>query len=254
MSRVLFALLVSLGAFAQALAQEPVATHSPSEVASGASAASAASGTSAASAGMASGSATYAASVPAASSITLASQASTTSSNVIDASAVVNASAADASVASSPVAASGPVSAQAHHLSEVLTEKFGLARDKAEKISTAVLSSASKYSLSPALVLAIISIESRFQEKAHGKNGATGLMQVVPAAHKQLVKNVDLTEPVANINAGAQILHGYIESARGDIARALKSYGGSTKYAHNVTSRVKEFEPGVAASDTPNSH
>ena len=64
-------------------------------------------------------------------------------------------------------------------VSAYLTQKFGIAKEKAEKISDAVQSAASKYSLPPALLLAIISIESRFKEKAKGAHGAPGLMQVV---------------------------------------------------------------------------
>jgi soluble lytic murein transglycosylase-like protein len=131
----------------------------------------------------------------------------------------------------------------------MLTQKFGLARAKAEQISAAVMTSASKYSLPPALVLAIISIESRFQDHARGRHGATGLMQVVPAAHKRLVKNLDLTEPATNIEAGSAILHGYLESARGDVGAALKSYGGSTAYARKVSLRAKDFEVVGSASD-----
>jgi soluble lytic murein transglycosylase-like protein len=111
------------------------------------------------------------------------------------------------------------------------------------------MSSASKYSLPPALVLAIISIESRFKEKAKGLHGATGLMQVVPAAHKRLVKNLDLTEPEDNIEAGSAILHGYLQSAQGDVSAALKSYGGSKAYAQKVSLRAKDFQLDTAASD-----
>jgi len=139
-------------------------------------------------------------------------------------------------------AASGVVAGDVQRIRDLLTQRFGLARAKAEQISAAVMSSASKYSLPPALVLAIISIESRFQEHARGAHGATGLMQVVPAAHKRLVKNLDLTEPAANIEAGSAILHGYIESARGDVSAALKSYGGSTAYARKVGLRTKDFQ------------
>ncbi|KNE76081.1 Soluble lytic murein transglycosylase [Candidatus Burkholderia crenata] len=89
-----------------------------------------------------------------------------------------------------------------HQVSRLISQKFGVARAKAEQISAAVMSAASKYSLPPA----IISVESRFKEKARGANGATGLMQVVPAAHKQLVRNIDLTEATANIEAGSAIL------------------------------------------------
>jgi len=143
--------------------------------------------------------------------------------------------------------ASGVASGQVHRIRDMLTKKFGLARAKAEEISSAVMSSASKYALPPALVLAIISIESRFQDHARGRHGATGLMQVVPAAHKRLVKNLDLTEPAANIEAGSAILHGYLESARGDVDAALKSYGGSTAYARKVSLRAKDFEAASAA-------
>ncbi|PMS12093.1 lytic transglycosylase domain-containing protein [Trinickia caryophylli] len=176
-------------------------------------------------------------------------------------SAAIAASAASVSTAAaSPIAASdiagerGAAPAQRHRISALLVEKFGLARAKAEEISTAVMTSASKYSLPPALVLAIISIESRFHEKARGANGATGLMQVVPGAHRGLVRNVDLTEPSANIEVGSAILRGYLESARGNVAAALKSYGGSSAYARKVSVHAREFELGVGASDVVVTH
>lgn len=153
--------------------------------------------------------------------------------------------------ASSPVAQSAvaqdPKAEQASHkISEMLTRKFGVARQKAETIATAVMSSASKYSLPPALLLAIISIESRFKETARGPNNATGLMQVVPSAHKKLVRNVDLTDPEDNIETGSAILHGYVKSAQGDVDAALKSYGGSRAYAEKVSVRAKAFEPAAS--------
>jgi hypothetical protein len=135
-------------------------------------------------------------------------------------------------------------------ISDYLTQKFGVARAKATQISDAVQSAAAKYSLPPALLLAIISIESRFKEKAKGPRGATGLMQVVPAAHRGLLRNVkDLTEPDANIEAGSAILRGYIQSAGGDLNQALKSYGGSLAYAQKVSMNIETFAPVVARPD-----
>ncbi|KLU25477.1 lytic transglycosylase [Caballeronia mineralivorans PML1(12)] len=142
-------------------------------------------------------------------------------------------------------AASDATAEATHQVSRLISQKFGVARAKAEQISAAVMSAASKYSLPPALLLAIISVESRFKEKARGANGATGLMQVVPAAHKQLVRNIDLTEATANIEAGSAILHGYVQSARGDVGAALKSYGGSKAYAEKVSLRAKTLAPEV---------
>ncbi|MBI0330162.1 transglycosylase SLT domain-containing protein [Burkholderia plantarii] len=154
--------------------------------------------------------------------------------------AAASAAASDA-IASAPLAqagapARGPVSTY-------LIRKFGVAKQKAEKISDAVSLAAAKYSLPPAVLLAIISIESRFREKAKGANGATGLMQVVPSVHRGLLRNVkDLTEPAANINAGSAILYGYMQAANGDLDTAMRHYGGSQAYAQKIRLRAEEFD------------
>lgn len=171
-------------------------------------------------------------------------------------SAATAVSAATATASATAIAidpASSPGADAAEHtqmqrISALLMTKFGLAKAKAEQITSAVMNSASKYSLSPALVLAIISIESRFREKARGSHGATGLMQVVPAAHRRLVGKTDLTQPAANIEAGSAILHGYLQSAQGDLTTALRYYGGSTAYARNVSLHARDFEASLGAS------
>ncbi|KVC67946.1 lytic transglycosylase [Burkholderia stagnalis] len=146
-----------------------------------------------------------------------------------------------ASAASAPQADTQP-NEENRRITAYLTKKFGVAKEKAAKLADIVSANATKYSLPPALVYAIISIESRFQEKARGAGGATGLMQVVPSAHRGLLRNVkDLTEPTANVNAGSAILSGYVKAAGGDVGAALKSYGGSHAYAAKVMQRVESF-------------
>ncbi|MBU9132396.1 transglycosylase SLT domain-containing protein [Burkholderia multivorans] len=156
--------------------------------------------------------------------------------------------AADVAAASNALPASDPLAAAAQpneanrRITSYLTKKFGVAKEKAIKLADIVSATATKYSLPPALVYAIISIESRFQEKARGQHGATGLMQVVPAAHRGLLRNVkDLTEPNANVEAGSAILSGYVKAAGGNVQAALKSYGGSNAYAAKVLQRVDSF-------------
>lgn len=174
---------------------------------------------------------------------------------VLSAAFAIALSCASAAFAQQTVPAAGDSAVQqdpkaeqaSHKMSEYLTQKFGVAREKAQTIASAVMTSASKYSLPPALLLAIISIESRFKETARGPNHATGLMQVVPSAHKSLVRNIDLTDPEDNIEAGSAILHGYMTSAQGDVDAALKSYGGSRAYAEKVSLRARTFEPAAAA-------
>ncbi|MBB3257699.1 hypothetical protein F4827_002564 [Paraburkholderia bannensis] len=134
-----------------------------------------------------------------------------------------------------------------------LTQKFGLAKEKAAQISQAVTTAAAKYSLPPAVLLAIISVESRFHEKARGGNNATGLMQVVPSAHRNLLRNVkDLTDPDVNIDVGSSILYGYKRAAGGDLDAAMKNYGGSSAYAEKIRTRAAEFNRVLdSASATP---
>ncbi|MEM5326083.1 transglycosylase SLT domain-containing protein [Paraburkholderia sp. JHI2823] len=158
--------------------------------------------------------------------------------------------------ASAPVApaSAGAVSAS---VSRYLTQKFGVAKEKAAQISQAVTGAAEKYSLPPAVLLAIISIESRFREKARGANGATGLMQVVPSAHRNILRNKDLTDPEVNIDIGSSILYGYQRAAGGDLNSAMKNYGGSKAYAEKIRTRAVEFSrvldtaSAPAASDAP---
>lgn len=155
-----------------------------------------------------------------------------------------DAAASAPTVASAPLADANDQPNEANRrITTYLTKKFGVARERAAKLADIVSVTATKYSLPPALVYAIISIESRFQEKARGQHGATGLMQVVPTAHRGLVRNVkDLTEPNANVEVGSAILSGYVRAAGGDVRAGLRSYsGGSNAYAAKVMQRVDAF-------------
>ncbi|KAF1025099.1 MAG: hypothetical protein GAK40_01450 [Burkholderia plantarii] len=163
-----------------------------------------------------------------------------------------------ASTVNASAAPDAPDGTDTESMSAYLMRKFGVARQKAEKISDAVSLAAAKYSLPPGVLLAIISIESRFREKARGANGATGLMQVVPSVHRGLIRNVkDLTEPGANINVGSAILYGYMQAAGGDLDLAMRRYGGSQAYAQKIRVRAEEFNraldidaaPGADATD-----
>ncbi|RQS91888.1 lytic transglycosylase domain-containing protein [Burkholderia contaminans] len=176
-------------------------------------------------------------------SLGIAQQASAQQAPALPASAP-EAAASAPSVASAPLADANDQPNEANRrITSYLTKKFGVAKERAAKLSDIVSVTATKYSLPPALVYAIISIESRFQEKARGQHGATGLMQVVPTAHRGLVRNVkDLTDPNANVEVGSAILSGYVRAAGGDVRAGLRSYsGGSNAYAAKVMQRVDSF-------------
>ena len=175
-------------------------------------------------------------------SLGIAQQASAQQAPALPASAP-EAAASAPSVASAPLADANDQPNEANRrITSYLTKKFGVAKERAAKLADIVSVTATKYSLPPALVYAIISIESRFQEKARGQHGATGLMQVVPTAHRGRRRNVkDLTDPNANVEVARDPV-GLREAAGGDVRAGLRSYsGGSNAYAAKVMQRVDSF-------------
>lgn len=90
------------------------------------------------------------------------------------------------------------------------------------------------HQLDPALIRAVIHAESGFQADAVSKQGARGLMQLMPKTAKELgVKNS--FDSHANILAGSAYLAKLLKSYQGDIALASAAYnagpGTVKKYA-----------------------
>lgn len=83
----------------------------------------------------------------------------------------------------------------------------------------------------PLLILAVISVESRFNPIAESNYGAKGLMQVVPRFHQdKLVEHGGepaVLDPRTNILVGAQILKEYIRRT-GNLESGLQLYAGAT--------------------------
>lgn len=104
----------------------------------------------------------------------------------------------------------------------------------------AVHREASRTQLPPELVLAVMEVESRFDQWAISSAGALGLMQIMPfwleeiknlPAYQSLVQqgrlNDNLMDIDTNIWFGCTILKHYIEVERGHHWRALARYNGS---------------------------
>ncbi len=126
----------------------------------------------------------------------------------------------------------------------MLRKQFRVAPADSMRIAQAVLTEASRYAMSPMLLLAVMSVESGFDRHAVSSVGAMGLMQVLPAAHPHLLAGGrDLTDPAVNVRIGSAILRGYLDAAGGDLDAALRRYsGGSRGYTARVVMRMRRFD------------
>jgi len=113
-----------------------------------------------------------------------------------------------------------------------------------------IIQIANKNGLSPALVKAVIHVESAFLEKARSPKGAQGLMQLMPKTAKQLgVSNP--FEAKQNVEGGSKYLKTLLARYNGSLELALAAYnageGAVNKYSGippyketlNYVSRVK---------------
>jgi soluble lytic murein transglycosylase-like protein len=121
--------------------------------------------------------------------------------------------------------------AQVKRLTDYIQETFRLPRYKTVAIVSEAVYNAGKNDLDPALVLAVIAVESTFRERVVSHAGARGLMQVMPEAHPEKVRAIGgvdaLFDPRKNIATGARILLEYLNMSGGNLRRALLRYNGS---------------------------
>lgn len=89
-----------------------------------------------------------------------------------------------------------------------------------------VRSSAALYGLDPAALLALIDVESAFNNGAVSPKGARGLMQLMPATARRygLRRTADLHDPAINVDMGARHLRDLLLAHQGNLTMALASY------------------------------
>ncbi|MFL9888771.1 lytic transglycosylase domain-containing protein [Paraburkholderia agricolaris] len=129
-------------------------------------------------------------------------------------------------------------------ITTMLRAQFRVAPLESMKIARAVLIEADRHAISPVLLLAVMSVESSFDRHAVSNAGARGLMQVLPAAHPQLIAGTtDLSDPAINVRIGTTILRAYLDESGGDLDAALLRYsGGGRGYARRVVLRMQRLD------------
>ena len=92
-----------------------------------------------------------------------------------------------------------------------------------------ILRAANRHEVDPALVKAIIMVESRYDPHAISKQGAKGLMQLMPRTARSLGV-VDSFNPEHNVNGGVKYLKQLLDEFDDNLKFALAAYNaGSSK-------------------------
>ncbi len=139
-----------------------------------------------------------------------------------------------------------PSSDQETWINHVLPQivMFDVSQHQAQSIAKWAWSYAHQNDLEPALILALITIESRFDPFATSSVGAQGLMQVMPFWKTELGSpSDDLFDVNTNIRYGSAILKHYIKRYHG-VEKALAAYNGSkgrVKYPNKVMSQMHRY-------------
>lgn len=104
---------------------------------------------------------------------------------------------------------------------------------------------AAEHGLTPALLHAIVQVESGYDPTAVSPKGATGLMQLMPATARRY--NVaDRRDPLANLRGGARYLRDLLARFDGDLALALASYNAGEGAVLRFGRRIPPYAETVA--------
>ncbi len=96
-------------------------------------------------------------------------------------------------------------------------------RYSAREIRRAIMFYAKRYRLDPALLRAVIKVESDFRPDAVSRKGAVGLMQLTPDT-AVTVRVSDIHDPLQNIRGGARQLRHLLNVYENDLPLALAAY------------------------------
>ena len=148
------------------------------------------------------------------------------------------------------VAEPEPLDATQQALVEHLSRRFFIASGATERMVVASYRAALEVGLDPLLVLAVISVESRFNPIAESVMGAKGLMQIIPKYHMDKLRAAGgedaVFDPESNIHVGARILQEYV-SRTGTLEAGRQFYNGalrdnSAAYAQKVLAERSRLE------------
>ena len=143
-------------------------------------------------------------------------------------------------------------------LVEHLARRYQVAAEPTAHIVRTAYRAARMRHLDPLLVLAVISVESRFNPIAESGMGARGLMQIIPKYHLDKLAahggEEAVLDPESNIVVGTQILREYVRRT-GSLEAGLQYYNGAAwdeeaRYTHRVLGEYRRLVAVAKRADT----
>jgi soluble lytic murein transglycosylase-like protein len=104
-----------------------------------------------------------------------------------------------------------------------------------------VMLAASATEIEPALIHAVMAVESKHIAKACSKKGAYGLMQLMPATARRFHVN-DKNDPKQNIMAGSKYLRELLTMFNGDIKLSLAAYNAGPAAVQKYHNKIPPYK------------
>jgi soluble lytic murein transglycosylase len=125
-----------------------------------------------------------------------------------------------------------------HFTDAPTTSKFHLYFSEQANLDEIIRYYAQRFGLEPALLCAIVKVESNYNPKAVSSKGAVGLMQLIPTTAEELavMDPLDINE---NVRGGCQYLKQMLTRFSGDLDLALAAYNAGP----NAVQRHKGIPP-----------
>jgi len=128
-------------------------------------------------------------------------------------------------------------------IGRAMRDSTALWGDERRRVMSAIVRESRRNGLDPALVAAVIQVESHFDPFAVSSVGARGLMQLMPPTARWLlekgsdparIRPSHLFNPVLNIELGTRFLAQLMNRFDGDLTRALIAYNAGPSVARSL--------------------
>lgn len=136
---------------------------------------------------------------------------------------------------------------------DVVVQRYRVSPEALKPVFDALQFIARERNLDPLLLVAVISIESRFNPFSQSPMGAMGLMQIIPRYHQDKVPpeagDQPFLDPITNVRIGAHVLQEAIQR-QGGLVDGLQYYAGAMDdeekvYATKVLAEKLRLEQAV---------